>query len=200
MLAETLTFALLIQQSLTPSWVATGMDRGQPTATVVVGTAELDLPTAFQAAHREAVLSLRERCEDRAEQLVGDVAPAWLPALITDQAVRRWLARMDLAREVRILDRSDRERHHDFGSSYQTSLLVAGAPEFLERATSRLGRDLRRAERAFLTRSGGTLGFWVILALGAFWLDRLSRGYMTGRLTFLALATGVAVPVVLFLI
>lgn len=200
MLAETLTFALLIQQSFTPSWVETGMDREQPTATVVKGTAELDLAAAYETAHREAVLSLRQRYEDRAEQIVGDIAPAWLPSLITDKTVRRWLARMDLPREVRVLDRSDRERHHEFGSSYQTSLLVVDDPELLERATSRLGRDLRRAEREFLARSGGTLGFWVILALGAFWLDRLSRGYMTGRLTFLALATGVAVPVVLFLI
>ncbi|MEE9127067.1 MAG: hypothetical protein V3U11_07995, partial [Planctomycetota bacterium] len=91
MLAETLTFALLIQQSFTPSWVATGMDREQPTATVVRGAAELDLATAYETAHREAVLSLRERYEDRAEQLVGDIAPAWQPSLITDKTVRRWL-------------------------------------------------------------------------------------------------------------
>ena len=40
----------------------------------------------------------------------------------------------------------------------------------------------------------------MVLALGVFWLDRLSRGYMTGRLSLLALAIGAGAPVVLFLV
>ncbi len=200
MLAVTLTCALLIQQPLTPNWVATGVDHERPSATVVRGTAELDPARAYETAHREAVSRLRERCEARAEQLIQEAAPAWLPTFVTDQEVRRWLARMDLEDGLRILDRADRERQHDFGLSYQTSLLVAEDSSFLSRAERRLGQQLRRAEKTFVVRSGVTLGLWIFLALGVFWLDRLSRGYMTGRLSLLALAIGAGAPVVLFLV
>ena len=38
--------------------------------------------------------------------------------------------------------------------------------------------------------------FWLVLAFGYAWLDRLSRGYMTGRLRLLGVLSGVAVPIV----
>ena len=200
MLAVTLTCAFLIQQSFTPSWVASGVDRQRPDASVVRGTAELDPASAFEAARKAATSRVRERWEARAAELVEESAPAWLPAFVTDQEVRRWLARVEPARGLEILDRADRERQHDFGVSYQTSLLVGEDPDALRRAEQRLGQQLRRAERTFLARVGGTMGFWMLLALGVFWLDRLSRGYMTGRLTLLALGIGAGVPVVLFLV
>ena len=200
MLAVTLTCALLMQQPIVPSWVATGVDHERPTATVVRGTAELNPAQAYETAHREALSRLRERCEVRAEEIIQEVTPAWLPAFITEKEVRRWLARMDLDEGLKILDRADRERQHDFGLSYQTSLLVREKPSFLSRAERRLGQQLRRAEKTFLMRSGATLGLWMVLALGVFWLDRLSRGYMTGRLSLLALAIGAGAPVVLFLV
>ena len=204
MLALTLTCALLMQQpefsGWTPDWVTSGVDRDRPAATVVQGTAELDTAEAFESARAEAISRLRQRWEARAEKVVQEAAPAWLPAFVTERAVRDWMAHLEPDRALEVLDRADRERQHSFGPSYQTSLLVVEDPDLLRRAERRLGQQLARAQREFLTRAGGTLGLWAFLALGVFWLDRLSRGYMTGRLTLLATAIGAGVPVVLFLV
>ena len=47
-----------------------------------------------------------------------------------------------------------------------------------------------------LLRGGAVAFAWATLALAVGWFDRLSRGYMTGRLRLLGVLLGVAVPAI----
>ena len=69
-----------------------------------------------------------------------------------------------------------------------------------QRLEQRLRRVLSQLERGTAVRLGGVAASWTLLIVLLGWLDRLSRGYMTGRLRLVGLLGGVIVPVVAFLV
>jgi hypothetical protein len=169
-------------------------------AVAVRGDAELSPAAAFASAQNKVDDHVRSLWKERADRAVAAQRPFWLPGLLTDEAVRRWLGDLPVAQMVAVVDREDRQRDHDFGSSYQTTLWVAEDPQRLQRGEQRLRHELKKLERITLYKYGGVAAGWTMLVVVLGWLDRLSRGYMTGRLRFAGLLGGVAVPVIAFLV
>jgi hypothetical protein len=169
-------------------------------AVAVRGDAELSPAKALASARTKVEEHVREVWRERAERELERRRPFWVPQPIADHAVRRWLADLPVGQLVAVLDRQDREREHDFGSSWQTTLWVAEEPRAQQRSEQRLLSELRRLERTTAYRLGGIAGGWTLLLLGLGWLDRLSRGYMTGRLRLVGLLAGAAVPAVAFVV
>src|SRR5688572_25657484 len=100
----------------------------EPLATAAVavrGDTELSPAAAFASARTKVDDHVRQVWQQRAERTVARQRPFWLPSLVTDEAVRRWLADLPVDQMVQVVDREDREREHDFGNSYQTTLWVA---------------------------------------------------------------------------
>jgi hypothetical protein len=169
-------------------------------AVVVRGDAELDPAAAFASARRKAEEHVRGLWSERAERAIDAQRPFWMPDLIAREAVRRWLVDLPVEQIVRCVDRQDREREHEFGNSYQTTLWVAEEPRLVQQGERQLKRELRRLEQTTAVKYGSVVAGWVVLFVLVGWFDRLSRGYMTGRLRLLGLLCGVAFPALAFLV
>lgn len=193
MLAPLLVICLnLVPQEPAPAVVAD--------AVAVRGDAELDPAAAFASAKRRAEDHVRDLWNERAERAFAGQRPFWLPELLAQETMRRWLADLPIDQLVRLVDREDRERTHEFGNSYQTTLWVAEDPRGVQQRERHLRGRVRELEQVTAIKYGGVVGSWVLLALVVAWIDRLSRGYMTGRLRVLGLLCGLAVPAVAFLV
>lgn len=169
-------------------------------AVAVRGDAELNPAAAFASAQTRVEDHVRTVWRDRAERAVEHHRPFWLPQLLTDEAVRRWLADLPVHQLVQVVDREDREREHEFGNSYQTTLWVAEDPGQQQRGEQRLRSELRRLERTTAAKVGGVAAGWTAMIVLLGWIDRLSRGYMTGRLRLVGLLAGLAMPAIAFLV
>lgn len=169
-------------------------------AVPVRSDAELSPAAAFESARGLAAEQLRSRWRARAERLSADRRPFWLPEVLVARAVERWIGRQDVEEALRIVDRQDRVREHEFGRSYQTTLWFTEERRAVERGERQLRRELERVRGQTLAIAGGTIGFWAFLALLLGWVDRLSRGYMTGRLLCVGALLGTAMPAVAFLL
>ena len=169
-------------------------------AVAVRGEAELTPAAALASAEARLDEHVRDVWRDRALRASERQLPFWLPDVLTRESMRRWLADLPVEQLVRRVDREDRERVHEFGNSYQTTLWVAEEPKAVQRGERALRAELRRLERSTAARYGGVAAGWVVLALALGWLDRLSRGYMTGRLRLLGVLLGAAMPALAFLV
>lgn len=168
-------------------------------AVAVRGDTELSPAEAFASARRRAEDHVREQWAERAEHAMALRRPFWLPEALADRAVQTWLADLSVDECLRVVDREDRERTHEFGNSYQTTLWVAEEPRRVQRGERDLRQRLQQLERRTAIKFGGIAAAWVVLVVAFGWLDRLSRGYMTGTLRLVGLLAGAAVPTVLFL-
>jgi hypothetical protein len=180
--------------------VSVGSGQAPVDAVAVKGAAELT-PAAAHASARAAVdAHARLLWRERGERIAQELRPAWIPSAVCDRTVERFLGDRDLSGAMRVVDREDRAREHEFGSSWQTTLWVAEdeqAVEAGERGLRAALADLRGQALAFL--AGASL-WWGLLAFLVGWLDRLSRGYMTARLSAIGVALGVSVPSLAFLL
>lgn len=168
-------------------------------AVAVRGDTELNPAAAYASAQRRAADHVRERWAERAGEAVALRRPFWLPEVIARQAMQTWLAELSIDECLRVVDREDRERTHEFGNSYQTTLWVAEEPRSVQRGERDLRQRLRAVERRTAVKFGGIAAAWALLVVACAWFDRLSRGYMTGTLRLVGLLVGAAVPTVLFL-
>ena len=175
-------------------------DDAANSAVAVRGTPELSEREAYAAAREAATAEGRSRWERRSERIVEELRPSWIPAAVAQRAMQRELERQDLAASLRVVDREDRSREHEFGTSWQTTLWVAEDEAFVQRVEARLRRALLDVRGQALVFLAGTAGLWAVLALAVSWFDRLSRGYMTTRLCALGIALGLAVPSLVFLL
>jgi hypothetical protein len=171
-----------------------------PSAVEIRGDAELSLAESFASAQVRVEEHVRGVWLDRAERSIQRHRPFWMPAVIAQNAVERWLADLSISQLVIHVDREDRTRVHEFGNSYQTTLWVAEDALAVDGSKGQLRHLLKRVERLTLVKAGVTAGIWVILAIILGWMDRLSRGYMTGRLRAIGVVGGLAMPAVLFLV
>lgn len=171
-----------------------------PGAVAVRGEAELSPAEALASAHAKAEAMVKVRLTERAERTAAAARPFWVPGAFADRAVARWLADLSLAEVVKVVDREDRTREHEFGPSFQTTLWVAEEPRQIAAAERQLKRRLQALERTTAARFGGTVAVWLLLGILVAWLDRLSRGYMTGRLRAIGLFGGVAIPALFFVL
>lgn len=169
-------------------------------AVAVRGEAELSRAAALASAQRRAEQHLREVWRERAVAEAAANRPAWMPSLLCEQAVDRWIAALPVERLLAQVDRRDRERAHEFGSSFQTTLWVAEAAAPAARARRSLRVALQRGERAAAAKAGVLVAGWLALGVALSWIDRLSRGYMTGRLLALGALGAAGLPAVLFLV
>lgn len=169
-------------------------------AVAVRGDTELSPADAFASARRRAEDHIREQWQHRAAQALAARRPFWLPAPLADRAVQNWLADLPVEQCLRLVDREDRERTHEFGNSYQTTLWVAEEPRSVKLGERELRQRLQQLERTTAVKFGGIAASWALLVVALAWLDRLSRGYMTGTLRLLGVTAGAAVPVLLFLL
>jgi hypothetical protein len=169
-------------------------------AALVRGSAELTPAAAFASAQDAAADYMRQIWRERGERIAREVRPVWLPVVVCEREVERFLESQDPRAQFAVVDREDRVREHEFGASYQTTLWVAEN----EGAAARGERKLRARVAALRTHAiaflGGTAAWWAALAFLVGWFDRLSRGYMTARLLFIASALGLLVPSLAFLL
>lgn len=193
MLLTLLSFGLLAQGPLAQAAV-------QVPAAEVRGQVELSAAAALASARTAAEEQIKAAIADRAARLAEARRPFWMPDFLTQECVRKSLDEVDAWRSYQIVDRNDDVREHEFGQSWRTTLWIAEDPRRAAAADHQLRAALRQTERVMLAKLGGTAVFWGVLAFACFWLDRLSRGYMTGRLWLLGLALGSAVPTALFLV
>lgn len=169
-------------------------------AVAVRGDAELTPAAALASARNKVEDHVRGLWEERARRAQAAIRPFWVPEVLSDQAIRRWLAGLQVAQLTRCVDREDKEREHEFGSSYQTTLWVAEDTSVAQRNEQRLRRELHHLERLTAIKYGGIAASWVALVVLLGWVDRLSRGYMTGRLRLVGLLGAAAVPTIAFLV
>jgi hypothetical protein len=169
-------------------------------AVAVRGEAELSPAQALASAEARVDEHVRSLWQQRAERAVVGRRPFWLPEVLIEEPMRRWLSDLPVERLVRTVDRKDQERVHEFGNSYQTTLWVAEEPGAVEHGEKRLRAQLRHLERATAVKYGSVAAGWVALALLLGWIDRLSRGYMTGRLRLIGLLAGAAMPAIAFVV
>jgi hypothetical protein len=203
MLALTLVTMMLAPAPQAPqamkAWVDQDGDPGRPESYVVSGLPELSRKAAWDSARARAREQRQERLAATGRRYLEQRAPAWLPAFVTERVLEEWCLEMGRQHQPAEVDREMIVRDHAFAKSYQGFLLLEdqAAPRAM---SGSLGQRLNRATRGFLHRCGAIGALWGILALAAFWMDRLTRGYMTARLTLLALALGAAGPVLLMLL
>ncbi|HLU37954.1 MAG TPA: hypothetical protein VK081_01125 [Planctomycetota bacterium] len=173
----------------------------EPAAPMVVrGTVELSAAEADAAAAAFAAQQAREFFAARGREVVGQVAPFWLPDFCRDLLVQRWLGGFDPQAALRIVERERSTHDHGgLGTSYRTTLVVEHDERQVGKQLGRLRRQVPTAARSFAVKCAGIAGFWAVLAFAVAWLDRLSRGYMTWRLRLLGLLAGSVVPGVLLL-
>lgn len=168
-------------------------------AVAVRGDAELTPAAALASAEARVDEHVRSVWQERADRAVARQRPFWLPEVLVQEPVRRWLSDLPVAQLVRRVDREDRERTHEFGNSYQTTLWIAEEPRAVQRGERSLRAELRRLERNTAVKYGGIAAGWVALAILLAWIDRLSRGYMTGRLRTIGVLAALAMPAAAFL-
>ncbi len=169
-------------------------------AVAVRGDAELTPAAALASARQKVDGHVRGLWEDRARQADAATRPFWVPEALAEVAIRRWLADLPVEQLARCVDREDKERDHEFGSSYQTTLWVAEDVRVAQRSELRLRQELRQLERRTAIKYGGIAASWIGLVVLLGWVDRLSRGYMTGRLRCVGLFGLIAVPTIAFLV
>jgi hypothetical protein len=185
---------------LTCSPLPSAQDPSHGGAVPVRGEPELTQAEAHASARRKADELVRARLAERAERAVNRAVPFWVPAPFAERTVDRWVDEAGNSSAFAILDQEVQRREHEFGSSFQTTLWIGEEPRQIEQAERRLQQRLRSLERATAVRYGGTVAIWLLLAVTVGWLDRMSRGYMTGRLRAIGLFAGVAIPAVFFLL
>jgi hypothetical protein len=123
-----------------------------------------------------------------------------MPEFLQDRVIERWIGDRLQKEEERLLDKELVVRDHGFAQSYQAFLLVdRPRAEDDSAPLRRLRQKMISMESAVIEKGLASVGLWGVLALIVFWLDRLTRGYMTGRLYTLGVLVGVAVPTVLLL-
>lgn len=155
-------------------------------AVAVRGAAGLSAAEALASAREQVAAHLRSSWRERAGRIAAESAPPWMPQPCVETVVARWLADLPADRLVRIVDRDDRVRDHGFGTSHQTTLWIAEEPAHLRAGSASLRRALGSASRQALARGGAVAVGWAAVGVGAAWFDRLTRGYMTGRLRLTA--------------
>lgn len=153
-------------------------------AVVVRGDAELSPAEALVSAKRKAEEHVRDLWQDRAEQAFSGRRPFWLPDLLAREAMRRWLAELPIEQMATYVDREDRQREHEFGSSYQTTLWVAEEPRLVANSE----RLLRRATRQQKTGDSGEV------RRHRRWLGRAGRGDRLARPPVARLHDGASAP------
>lgn len=150
-------------------------------AIAVRGEPELTAAAALASAEARLGEQLRAGWRQRASALAAEAA-GWLPQAAVDGVVARWLAATPTAELVRVVDRADRTRDHGFGASWQTTLWYAEDAQLRRRGEAALRAEFAAVRRDCVVRGGAVAGAWATLAFLVGWFDRLTRGYMTGRL------------------
>jgi hypothetical protein len=176
------------------TWRGDGSERVE-----LVGPVELSKFDAVAAAETLAREAWQIELERVGLGLAAEEAPIWLPSFARESAVRRWIR--ERRKDVPVVDREVIRRDHGFGPSYQARLIVAlDRDAWLDRhARKSLARHLRWSSRAFAGVCLSTLLLWGAGSIVFVWLDRLSRGYMTGRLRLVFLAVGMLLPTLAFI-
>ena len=201
MLLTTVLMGLCLQSPQDmKTWVDRGYDPGEPNAHSVSGTPELTRKAAWASATKRAVQDHDERLAELAGDTANATTSSWLPEFVVAKVVREWTREQTRRTRPKVLDRDLLVREHGFGRSYQAFLLLDELDPSVASRSRGLSRRLAKAERMFLAKCGGTVGLWALLALVLAWIDRLTRGYMTGRLYLIGAALGVCGPILLVLL
>ena len=164
------------------------------------GDTELSSADALASAELRVDEHIRSLWEERAKRTALRQSPVWMPQMLTDNVIRRWLVDLPVQRLVKQVNRDEKERVHEFGNSFQTTLWIVEDQEMVRTGRLRLRAELDRLALSTVAKAGGVAVVWAFLALLLSWLDRLSRGYMTGRLRAVGALGGLLMPIALFLV
>ncbi len=176
-----------------PSAAVVPQDDRRP-AHRIAGSVELTEAAADAAALESAADQLRGEIERQTDAALPRVAPRWLPVPVARALAAGWIARQDPGDVLEIVDRDRTVRDHGSFASYQTELVVRHDQKAVDRLLAGLRSELRRRGSMLACVAGGTAGLWSFLVLLYWWLDRVTRGYMSWRLRFLFAGMGVAAP------
>ena len=112
----------------------------------VRGDTELSPADALASAELRVDEHIRSLWEERAKRAASRQCPFWMPQVLTDKTVRRWLGDLPVQRLIKQVNRDEKERVHEFGNSYQTTLWITEDQEMVERGERRLRAELHRLE------------------------------------------------------
>ena len=191
---------------LVPSWAGAQAVSDVPReaeaglAVTVVGDLELSRADADRAAMRAARDMRRGQLQRVGQELAARHAAFWLPGVLVDGEVDRWVTRTERRSPVSVMSRDTQVFTYSYGEAFRTSLHLEDGPLFDQAAELEMERGVRWLGRLILAKIGGITVFWGLLAFISCWFDRLTRGYMTWRLRGIAAALGVVVPPVVLLI
>lgn len=178
-------------------WVDRGYADDQPNSCVVSGTPELSHKEAWAVAIQRAVSEQEGRIEQLGQAQANSQSASWLPDFVRERVVRHWTGEQMRRHELKVLDRDILVRDHGFGRSFQAFLLLDKVDPQSATKSRSLTRRLQREQKRFVMKCGGTVGWWGILAIFVLWIDRLTRGYMTGRLYTVGAMLGLVAPILL---
>lgn len=169
-------------------------------AVAVRGAAELTPAAALASARAAADAHARALWRERGERIAQELRPAWVPSAVCDRAVERFLCAQQASRTLRVVDRDDRSREHEFGTSWQTTLWITEDAQAVDDGERSLREALVAVRGHALMFLLGTSCWWGMIAFLVGWLDRLSRGYMTARLSAIGVALALSIPSLAFLL
>lgn len=168
--------------------------RGTDEEIRVIGRVELTAPAADEAARTRLDEQLREQIVRRGEALLTQRRPFWLPESLARRALGHWVGRVDPLSTVEVVDSIRHQHDHGGYRSFRTELVVRPDPDRTERLVRGYARVLDRTAVRFGAVVGGSVVWWGLCAFLWFWFDRVSRGYMTGRLCLVFVGMGLTAP------
>lgn len=171
-----------------------------PGAVEVRGMAELSPAAAADAAWAEVQLRFRTRWLEQAQQTARVHLPRWLPQWVWQPSVERWVDSKRAQDHLAVVHRDETRREHDFGTSHQVTLWVTEPDSNRVALERQLRGEFRSLAQRLAAKCGGTVLFWLLLAVFVGWVDRLSMGWMTRSLRFTGLLAAVGVPLAAILL
>ena len=200
MLSTLCALALSLTAPQTEAVWAAEHSRGPGRTMVVEGELELTRSDAEASALERARDAHRTQLRERADRIASSAIPFWMPQMFAQPTIDRWIGDLERSAPLQVLDSDTEELSYSYGKAFRSSVTVARVHrDGLSKQEARLERRLGEVGKLLLAKCGVTAIVWGLLAFVCSWFDRLTRGYMTGRLRLIALAMGIAVPGILML-
>lgn len=181
------------------AWVPVMPEPAVTNAATVVGDIELSRGEAVHGAITAARDMRLGRLRERGQELAERFAPFWLPSFAMQGEVDEWVARVERKSPLAVAREETEVFNYSYGEAFRTTLHVDNGMNIDHDSERQMQQGIQQLARLLMTKVGGIAFFWGLLAFLSAWFDRLTRGYMSWRLRFMAVSLGIVVPAVVLL-
>ncbi len=176
------------------------VDQNLAGSLVITGSPELSREAARASARSHAKAQLNSNLQVAAVNYLQHNPQGYLPESRVSAVLEQWCWQETQQWQPTILKAQMEVRDHRFGQSYQEELLLKGIEAELPAALARLQGQMASARYWFFGKWGAVLMGLTATGVLGFWLDRMTRGYMTGRLALLFSGLAMAGSSIAFLL